>query len=71
MTWLTAALSILDTLLTYLGRKQLLDAGAAQARAEGQAGQLRNAEVRHATDDRIAAADPAELGRLRDRWTRD
>lgn len=71
MTWLsmlTALLKFVAALATWLGQRELLRAGEAQALARGLAATLSALEeVRLA---RAALVDPDERRRLRDRFTR-
>lgn len=73
MTWasiLAGALKLLNALADYLSRKQLLDAGRAQQRADDLTEQ--QSKVRDANQAPIRRrSDPEYDSRLRDKYARD
>lgn len=72
MSWIAALsglLKLAGALAEWLGRRQLLQAGAAEAIATGLQGVLSHVEKARAARDRLAA-DPGESRRLRDKFTR-
>ena len=74
MSWLaalTGIVKLVGLIAEYLGRKQLLDAGAAQAIAEGQRATLDTLAKVKASREALADPDTGRADRLRDKYTRE
>lgn len=68
--WAKVALVLGVVLAVLAALAKLLALQKAADRASGMADQLKNVRTRDEVDNRIAAADPAERQRLREKWTR-
>lgn len=74
MPWLSllsGLVSLVSELAKYLGNKRLIDAGAAEAVAKGQADVLESLRRIQAARDALVDPDSDRAERLRDKFRRD